>query len=154
VARAASPTDLPMRMRRLSPLVGAWNVTLRWSEETHRLIGGPREVEARATIRWLRQGAVLHFRMGPSHWFIGGDESSGQYCVLYTDDRPTSRVYRMSFARGVWRIWRDAPGFRQRFEGRVDEGGRRIEAHWDKAEGRRAWVRDFDMTFVRSARAP
>jgi hypothetical protein len=87
--------------------------------------------------------------MGPSHWLIGADENDQKYTVLYTDGRFVSRVYQMSFARGVWRIWRDAPNFRQRFEGKSRENGRRIDAFWDKAEGKKSWVRDFDMTFVK-----
>jgi hypothetical protein len=139
-------------MKQLLPLVGRWSVTLRWSEETHKLVGGPREVEAEAGISWLNEGGVLHYQMGPAHWFIGGDEDHREYGVLYTDQRPVSRVCRMTFARGVWRIWRDAPGFRQRFEGRLRQRGRRIEAHWDKSVNGRSWVRDFDMVFVRRSR--
>ena len=58
-------------------------------------------------------------------------------------------MYHMSFEKGVWRIWRDAPGFRQRFEGRLQQKGRKIVAHWDKAEGKGPWTLDFDMVFRR-----
>lgn len=57
---------LSREMRRLRPLAGSWYVKLRWSPETHKLVGGPREVDAHAEIRFLEGGATLHYRMGPS----------------------------------------------------------------------------------------
>jgi hypothetical protein len=140
-------------MRRLTPLVGNWEVTLGWSKKTHEQVGGPLDVRLEANFSWLEQGGVLHYEIGQSHWFIGGDEDVHEYPVFYTDTRPISRVYSMSFTRGVWRIWRDSPGFRQRFEGRLLDKGQRIEAHWDKAEGGRAWERDFDLSFDHRKRA-
>jgi hypothetical protein len=147
--RVRTHSELSPSMARLLPLVGAWNVTIRWSEEAHKLAGGPPEVTTKADISWLDSGGVLHYRIGPSHWLIGQDGPDDDYIVLYTDERRVSRVYRMSFGRGVWRIWRDAPEFRQRFEGRLQQGGRRIVARWDKAEGKKPWALDFDMIFNR-----
>jgi hypothetical protein len=138
---------LPRELRSLKKLLGSWSVTIRWSEETHKLIGGPKEIEAEAKISSMKEG-FLSYQMGPSHWIIGGDESSKEFTVIYSDERLISRVYRMSFARGVWKIWRDAPRFHQRFEAHV-RSSRRIDAHWDKSEDGKFWVRDFDMTFVR-----
>jgi len=146
-----SAQKLPRELRPLNKLIGTWNVTLKWSEETHKLVGGPKEVEAEAKISPMKEeGGFLHYQMGPAHWIIGGDESSKEFIVLYSDDRLISRVYRMSFARGVWKIWRDAPKFHQRFEGLVKSNGRRIDARWEKSEDGKIWVHDFDMTFVRS----
>ena len=144
-----TPPELSPPMRKLSPLVGTWDVTIRWSEATHRLAGGPREVKTRAKFSWLDRGGVLHYQIGPSHWLIARDQTDEQYTILYTDERRVSRIYHMSFARGVWKIWRSAPGFRQRFEGRLDGTGRTIVAKWDKAEGRKPWALDFDMVFRR-----
>jgi hypothetical protein len=146
---SAGRSTLPSAIRALERLVGRWNVTIRWSRATHRLVGGPREFVAEVEIAWLDPRGVLRYQLGPSHWFIGGDESSGEFVALYTDDRPVSRVYRMTLNRGLWRVWRDAPGFRQRFEGRLRDHDRRIDAHWDKSEGGKRWARDFDMVFVR-----
>ena len=143
-------SELPVHLRELGHLVGTWNVKLRWSEATHRLVGGPIEVDMVIKIQWLDASPWIHYWMGPAHWLIGGDEGRQEFVVLYTDGRPSPRVYRMTFNRGLWKIWRDAPGFRQRFEGRLTKNGRRIEARWDKAEGRKGWARDFDLTFVRA----
>ena len=142
--------NLPHSAKRLARLVGRWDVTIRWSEATHRLVGGPREVEAEADVSWLKEGRFLHYQLGPAHWIMGGDDDSAEYVALYADERPVSRIYRMTLNRGLWRFWRDSPGFRQPFEGRIGGNGRRIVAHWDKAENEERWVRDFDMDFVRA----
>jgi len=139
---------LPRELRPLNKLIGNWSFTIRWSEETHKLVGGPKEVVAEAKISMMKEGGFLHYQIGPAHWIIGGDESSPEFIVLYGDERLISRVYRMSFAHGFWKIWRDAPKFRQRFQGHF-RTNRRIDAYWDKSEDGKSWVRDFDMIFVR-----
>ena len=138
-------------LRSLAPLIGKWATVLRWSQETHRLVGGPAELSGSATFRWIEGGKFLHYQFASSHWMIGRDESSAEYCVLYGDDREVSRVYRMTVARGVWKMWRDTPGFHQRFEGRLRRGGRRIDAVWERSSDGRKWVHDFDLTFSRRA---
>lgn len=140
----------PPYVQPLEQLVGRWDVSLHWSEATHKLAGGPRDVETEALFDWLPGLPVLRYRLATSTCLIGGDESTGEFHVLYSDERPVARVCRMTFARGVWRIWRDAPGFRQRFEGQLREGGRTIKGFWDKCEDGRTWTRDFDLTFRRS----
>jgi hypothetical protein len=37
--------------------------------------------------------------------------------MLYFDSRSVSRIYQMSLSAGVWKLWREAPSFAQRFEG-------------------------------------
>ncbi len=141
---------LPRELRSLEKLIGNWGVTIRWSEETHKLVGGPKEVKAEAKISLMKEGGFLHYQMGPSHWIIGRDESAPEFAVLYSDERLIARVYRMSFTHGVWKLWRDAPKFHQRFEGHLRSNKRRIDAYWDKSEDGKSWIRDFDMIFVRS----
>jgi hypothetical protein len=81
---------------------------------------------------------------------MGRDETSGEYSVLYADARGVSRVYQMSFEDGVWRLWRKAPGFNQRFEGRLSTDSRTIEAHWQKSEDGKTWELDFDLKYVKT----
>jgi len=44
--------------------------------------------------------------------------------VLSYDARSVSRVYEMSFSEGVWKMWREAPGFWQRYESTVSKNGK------------------------------
>jgi hypothetical protein len=133
----------------LRPFVGTWKAVIVWSAETHKLVGGPRELPVEVRFEWIEGGMFLHYQFGHSHWIIGRDDSSSEFQVLYGDDRKVSRVYRMTLVRGTWRIWRDAPGFYQRFEGRFTKDGRTIHAHWERSTDGESWVHDFDITFIR-----
>jgi hypothetical protein len=138
-------------LKPLAKLAGNWETVLRWSEDTHKLVGGPHEVTGEAVFEWLEGGRFLLYRFGPSRWIIGGDDSSSEFRVLYSDDRGVSRVYQMSLARGVWRMWRNAPGFYQRFEGRFTDEARTIKAHWERSTRGKLWIHDFDLTFHKSS---
>ena len=53
----------------------------------------------------------------------------------------------MRFSEGIWRLWRDNPGFSQRFEGRVSPDRRTITSHWEKSIDGTTWEHDFDITY-------
>jgi len=84
-----------------------------------------------------------------ARWAIGRDESSPDYEVLYSDNRGVSRVYGMSFSEGLWQLWRNVPGFSQRFEGRVSPDRKTITSHWEKSLDGATWEHDFDVTYTR-----
>jgi hypothetical protein len=140
----------------LQVLSGPWEAEIRWSPKTHKLVGGPATVRVATRFEWIEGGHFLVQHQGgadgppQARWLIGRDETSGEYCALYADARGVSRVYRMSLEDGVWRLWRDAPGFNQRFEGRLSGDGRTIDAHWDRSADGEAWERDFDLKYVKA----
>ena len=108
------------------------------------------------TFEWIEDGAVLMMRQSeesgnpPSaRWGIGRDESGPEYKVLYSDNRGVSRVYGMSFTEGLWQLWRNTPGFSQRFEGRVSRDRQTITSHWEKSLDGAKWEHDFNITYVR-----
>jgi hypothetical protein len=78
---------------------------------------------------------------------IGRDDSAETYFVLYFDSRDVSRVYQMSLVDGVWKMWREAPGFWQRFTGRFSDDGNTIMASWEKSGDGSNWKHDFDLTY-------
>jgi hypothetical protein len=108
------------------------------------------------SFEWIEDGDFLVHRAGggggPSaRWIIGPDDVTGEYGALYADDRGVSRLYGMSLERGVWRLWRDAPGFRQRFAGTFNAAQTLIEATWEKAAGDDDWALDFEITYEKAA---
>ena len=119
--------------------MGRWEMEINWSPKTHKLVGGPATVRGTARFDWIEDGHFLvQHQMGANgppeaRWLIGRDETSGEYGVLYADARGVSRVYRMSLEDRAWRIWRSAPGFNQRFEGRLGFDGHTIEGKWEKS---------------------
>ena len=81
---------------------------------------------------------------------IGRDDTSGKYSALYADSRGVSRIYEMSFDKGVWKMWRKAPGFHQRFTGKLSRDKRKIVACWEKSKNGSNWQLDFDVTYTKS----
>jgi len=108
------------------------------------------------TFKWIEGSSLLVMRQNeqsgnsPSaRWVIGRDESGPDYKVLYSDNRGVSRVYGMSFSEGHWQLWRNTPGFSQRFEGRVSPDGMTITSQWEKSFDGATWEHDFDITYSR-----
>ena len=80
---------------------------------------------------------------------IGPDEEAETYRMLYYDSRGVSRIYRMTFSGGIWTLWRDFPGFSQRFHGTFSPDGNVITAYWEKSTDGSSWERDFDLTYIK-----
>lgn len=137
----------------LEILVGNWEMEL---SNASFLANSSDKVRGQIAFEWLEGGAFLVMYMGnkrPSTpdaiWLISRDESTSNYTVLYYDTRKVSRVYAMSFAEGVWKMWRTSPHFSQRFEGKLSADGTRITAHWEKSSDGVTWEHDFDVTYTK-----
>ena len=133
-------------------LAGAWDMEL---SQASFLPGPDAKVHGSVTFEWIEQGAALVMRMGDAAtpaatWIIGRDDAEPGYCVLYADDRGVSRVYRMSFSDGTWRMWRDTPEFSQRFDAEVSPGRAEINGSWQKSvDGGATWEHDFTVRYSR-----
>jgi hypothetical protein len=144
-------------MARLDPLIGRWTVQ-------PKVEGiGPAWTE----FAWQDAGAFLHqfsdadpvpptapqaWRDNapfPVHSVIGLDDTTDEFTVLYADARRVHRVYRMTFADGVWTMWREAPGFNQRFIGTFSADGDTVDARWEMSRDGVTWKVDFELTYVR-----
>jgi hypothetical protein len=55
----------------------------------------------------------------------------------------------MSLSDGVWKLWRDAAGFSQRFEGMFSDDGKTISGRWEKSADGMQWEHDFDLTYTK-----
>ena len=136
----------------LAVLVGDWRVELTNAE----FLQPGASMFGTSSVSWL-DDAFLVLRTATdadgtptSVSVIGRNESRDDYEVLYADDRGVSRIYRMTFADGVWIQHREDPGFHQRFEGIVDTSGDRISASWTKSHDDGAtWQHDFDLVYTR-----
>jgi hypothetical protein len=143
-------------LKALEVLAGRWSAEIRWSPKTHKLVGGPATVRGATRFEWIEDGRFLVQHQGAADgppeacWAFSRDETSGEHCVLYADARGVSRIYHMSLEDRVWRIWRNAPGFNQRFEGRLSVDARSIQAHWEKSEDGETWSHDFDIVYTRA----
>ena len=133
----------------LDVLVGDWQLTLSdaWFLESREV-----RQHGQATARWLGEAFVeleAELEGMPTwHFLFGRSDPQNQLFTLYHDPRPTSRLYRTTFADGEWVMLREDPDMQQRFVGTVTAD--RIDGHWDASEdGGVTWRKDFDLTFER-----
>jgi hypothetical protein len=133
-----------------SLLIGNWNTT-----GTHRLIPDT-ILHGRASFEWLENGAFLMWRSEidepgiPSGLAIlGSDDATEEYFILYFDERGVSRKYQMTLRDNIWKYWRNAPGFSQRFTGTIDDNGDTIIGVWELSEDDSTWQRDLELTYTR-----
>ena len=143
-------------LRRLDVLVGEWDMWAMGGE------AGP----VRTEFAWQEGGVFLVQRADvtpgstfPAEWgphvpfptvtLTGYDDTADEFTTLYADGRGVARVYRTSVDNGVWRQWRAAPGFHQRFTGTFGEDNDTLTGGWERSADGEKWLTDFDVTYVR-----
>jgi len=146
----AGPTRNPA-VEDLAPLAGRWRIEARFP--TDPPIAGEGEV----TYEWIEERAFLVQRWRSDEpsapdgvAVLGFDEAAGSLVQHYFDSRGVARVYRTSIEDGVWRLWRDHPGFDQRYTGTFAADGSTISGAWEKRTDGATWERDFDLVYTRA----
>jgi hypothetical protein len=134
-------------LRQLDPLVGEW--AMRSPD-----FPGP---SGRTSFEWLQGGRYLIQRWevpvpeAPDGIaVIGADGENGEILQHYFDSRGISRVYQLSLTDGVLRLWRDEPGFFQRFAGTFSRDGNTINGLWEMSEDGSQWRNDFRLDYTRA----
>jgi hypothetical protein len=142
-------------LERLGILVGEWELeitSMSFHPDPSAVVRGHTVcswVEAGAFLRQHSEVPNTEFPRGTS--MIGADDSAGSYSVLYFDSRGVSRIYQMSLDGDTWKMWRDFPGFLQRFIGTFGNYDNKITARCEKSSDGSNWEHDFDLTYTRSA---
>jgi hypothetical protein len=138
----------------LVPFLGIWRLVL-WGGS---FLPDPEERVDAGLIHfeWIEGGAALAMHQGAddsappaARMIIGRDQDDDHYTVLYSDTRGVSRVYRMSFVSGQWRLWRDSESFAQRFDASLSDDGTHMTGHWEKSFNGGPWEYDFSVEYVR-----
>ena len=143
------PAGRPAALASLDVLVGEW--------DTEALFpGNPAAAGAgRTTFEWLEGRHFLIQRVtaaqpdGPGVIAIIGAGPDGALAQNYFDNRGVQRIYQMSLEGGVWKLWRNAPGFCQRYTGTLSTDGTTISGPWEKSPDGTAWDHDFVLTYTR-----
>ena len=145
-AAKPNPALAPLRA-----LVGAWSTV-----GTHPLVPG-KTFHGRTTFDWLEGGAflIMHSRIDepeiPSAVAVfGSDDTTGECSMLYFDERGVSRRYEVSLQGDVWKWWRNAPGFSQRFTGDIAADGRTIVSRGELSRDGESWEPDLQLTYTRA----
>ena len=135
-----------------SVLIGNWTTTGTHGRVPATLLHG------HTSFAWLENGAFLLMRSEiddprfPTGLAIfASDDAEGAYYMLTVDERGVSRKYDMTLADNVWKWWRTAPGFFQRYEGRIVDGGTMIVGKGELSKDGVAWEQDLDLTYTRVA---
>jgi len=144
-ASIPNPALKPFRV-----LIGNWSTT-----GTHAFIPDT-ILHGRTSFEWLENGAFLLMRSEidepgvPSGIaIIGSDDSTGEFFMLYFDERGVSRQYAVSLRDNIWRWWRNAPGFSQRYEGTIVDDGNTIIGKGELSKDGSSWEKDLDLTYKR-----
>jgi hypothetical protein len=140
----------------LAALVGEWE-----TEATHQLLPGT-VIHGRATFEWLEGGFFLIWRAHYDHpdipdsiAILGCDDTgdlrnpSGGCSLHYFDQRGVTRLYHLSAEAGVWRFWRDSPGFSQRFAGTLSPDGWTVDGVAELCSDGSTWDQDLRITYKR-----
>ena len=151
VQQPASPTNAALQ--NLSVFIGEWELEI----TSISSYPAPSTVErGHASFEWLEGGAFLIQRLeiaAPdfprSTAIIAPDDAAETYGMLYFDSRGVSRIYKMTFSGGIWTLWRDFPGFAQRFHGTFSDDGNFILARWEKSTDGSHWKHDFEMKYTK-----
>src|SRR4051812_22430555 len=135
-------------MQPFEALIGTWT-----TEATHPQLAGV--VPGRVSFEWLDGGRVLVQRSShdsdivPNSISALGPPEDGDGLVMeYFDSRGVRRTYRTSLIDGVWRFWRDAQGFDQRFTAVLAPDG--FEGHGQLARTPGDWHDDLNMRYRRA----
>ncbi len=141
----ANPTIEPFRV-----LIGNWNIS-----GTHPMVPNT-TVSGRTSFEWLENGAFLMMqsevddpRFPNSIAIFGSDDLTGEYFMLYFDERRVSRKYKVTLQENIWKMWRNAPGFSQRFTGTIVNGGNTIIGTWELSKDDSSWEKDLELTYQR-----
>jgi hypothetical protein len=131
-------------------LIGTWNTV-----GGHPLMPGV-IVHGQSSFVWIEGGAFLTMRSAIREpgiptgiAIVGSDDATGEYFMLYFDERGVSRKYDMSLRDNVWRWWRNAPGFSQRFTGTLSDDRRTIVGKGELSRDGATWEGDLELTYTR-----
>jgi hypothetical protein len=140
-------TDRDPALEPFDALIGTWA-----TEATHRLFEGV--VQGSVSFEWLEGGHFLVQRSRNGHELfpdaicvIGAPEDGDGLVMDYFDSRGVRRTYGISLTDGVLRIWRDQPGFEQRFSATLAHD--RFEGVWQLATTPGDWQDDLKVTYRR-----
>lgn len=151
----------------LDRLVGTWT-----TEATHPLVPGV-IVRGTTTFEWLEGerfliqrartdhpdfpdaisiiGHMEHDRVGAAGGAVPAAADASPLRVHYFDSRGVFRVFEASIDERTWRLWREAPGFSQRFTGTFSDDGDVIHGLSQLRREDVHWMDDLRITYRREA---
>ena len=150
------PADRPASFDRLNVLIGEWETEATFAAGFFGPGTSPVNGRGRTTFEWLEGSFFLTQRFVNEHpaapsgiAIIGAGADPDTFEQRYFDSRGVARVYQMSLNGGVWKLWREAPGFWQRYTGHISEDGTTIKGRREASADGSQWKHDFRLTYIR-----
>ena len=131
-------------------LVGDWQAVGTHPLAPNTLLHG------RSSFKWLEGGAFLMwysemeeegFPAGIA--IFGSDNTTGEYFMMYFDERTVSRKYEVSCQEGVLKWRRNAPEFSQQNTWTISGDGNTIIGKGQLSKDGTTWEQDLDLTYTR-----
>ena len=151
------PDERPVSLDRLEALVGEWEMEATFQAGFFGAGSPETTSRGRAKFQWLEgrffltQSFVNEHPDTPSGiTIIGMTEERNTFAQHYYDSRGVARVYQMTLEGREWKLWREAPGFWQRYTGVISEDGTTITGAWEASGDGQQWKHDFDLTYLRT----
>jgi hypothetical protein len=133
-------------------VVGEWT-----TEATHPLLPAA-AIRGRTTFEWLAGERFLVQRSSHDHpdvpdaisviGFMDGEE---EMTAHYFDSRGVFRIYRIAMQDDTLRMWRDTPGFSQRMEAKLSDGGTTLVGTGQLSRDDKTWEDDLAITYTRAS---
>jgi hypothetical protein len=140
-------TDRHPNLEPFDALIGTWT-----TEAKHRMVD--EVVYGTVTWEWLEGGKFVLQRSHtdderfPDGLSVFGPPEDGDGLVMeYFDSRGVRRTYAVAIEDGVLRIWRESPGFDQRFSAKLAPDV--YEGEFEYAETPGAWQHDMKAIYRR-----
>lgn len=131
-------------------LIGTWDTI-----GTHGLVSDT-ILHGRTSFEWLENGAFLimrseiddpRFPQGIA--IFGSDDTEEEHYMLTFDERGVSRKHEVTLRENIWKWWRNAPGFFQRYEGIIVDNGNTIIGKGELSKDGLSWEKDLNLTYKR-----
>jgi hypothetical protein len=164
-AHADSPADVPaerpVSLDRLDVLIGQWEMEATF-EAGYFGPGSPAMTGrgGRTTFEWLEsrffltQRFINEHRAAPSGIaIIGAGPDQDTFTQRYYDSRGVARVYQVTLDGSAWKVWREAPGFWQRYAGLISGDGSTITGAWEGSADGQEWRHDFGLTYIKTGKS-
>jgi len=145
-------------LEQLAVLDGRWKI-----EAMHQAFPGT-VIRGEAVFETVRSGVLMTWHSHYDHpdipdavTILSGDETGdlrnpGGGCAMhYYDERGVTRLFSLDAEPGVWRYWRNAPGFSQRFTGRFSLDGTTIQGVVELCRDGSTWEQDLAITYRRTS---
>jgi hypothetical protein len=155
------PAERPASLARLDALIGQWEMEATF-EAGYFGPGSPAFTGGGGltTFEWLEGWFFLTQRFINEHpaapsgiAIIGSGAEPETFTQHYYDSRGVARTYQMTLDGGVWKLYREAPGFCQRYAGQISDDGNKITGAWEGSADGQTWKHDFSLTYTRTSPA-